>query len=266
MNILYADDEKMQLENFRLTVAGIEGMEQVQLFSDSNEAYEWAKTHTVDVAFLDIEMPHCSGITLAQKLKELNRKTAIVFVTAYDQYALDAFKVHASGYLLKPYTKADVERELENACLSMGGTPGKKVHITTMPDFLVTVNGKNIFKGHGKQEELFALMVDRGKNGVTKGDALTCLGDGRPLSDSTYWSWLFRLKSILQDAGLPDLIETGGNTKYLKTELVDCDLYKMKQGDRESIQAYTGRYLQRYSWAEERIAELDEIKKNFQKG
>ena len=265
MNILYVDDEKLQLENFRLTVAGIEGMESVQMFDDSVKAYEWAKTHPVDVAFLDIEMPQHSGITLAQKLKDLNRKTAIVFVTAYDQYSLDAFKVHASGYLLKPYTKADVECELENACMSVGSTPGKRVHITTMPDFVVTVNGKNIFMGHGKPEELLALLVDRGESGVTKGDAIACLGDGKPLSDSTYWSWLFRLKNILEDAGLPDLIETNGYTKRLKTDLVDCDLYKMRQGDPAALKKYAGHYMQRYPWAEERISELDEIKKNFQK-
>lgn len=265
MNILYVDDEKMQLENFRLTVDGIEGMESVHLFDDSTKAYDWAKDHPVDVAFLDIEMPRYNGITLAQKLKELNRKIAIVFVTAYDQYALNAFKVHASGYLLKPYTKAEVEHELENACLSVGSTRSKKVHITTMPDLLVKANGNNIFKGHGKQEELFALFVDRGERGVTKGDAINCLGDGKILSDSTYWSWLFRLKSILEDAGLPDLIETNGNTKRLRTDLVDCDLYKMQQGDPAIVQNYTGRYLQRYAWAEERIAELDAIQDRFLK-
>ena len=72
---------------------------------------------------------------------------------------------------------------MENASLTVGDTQHKRVHITTMPDFVVTVDGKNIFMNHGKQEELFALLVDRGKRGVTKGDAINCLGDGKPLSD-----------------------------------------------------------------------------------
>ena len=158
----------------------------------------------------------------------------------------------------------DIEKELENACWMLENIPEKKIHITTMPDFLVTINGRNIFQAHGKQEEIFALLVDRGKTGITKGDALSCLGDGKILSDSTYWSWLFRLKNLLEEIGLPDLIATSGNTKYLRTELVDCDLYKMLEGDSESIEKYTGSYLRRYSWAEERIAELDKIKKNFE--
>ena len=150
MNIIYVDDEKMQLENFRLTANGLKGMESLQLFNSSPQAYEWAKKHQVDVAFLDIEMPHISGMKLAESLKALNPDVKIIFVTAYDQYAVKA-----------------IESELENVLY--GTSLEKKVCITTMPDFLVTVNGKNIFSGHSKQEELFALLVHRGKSGVTKG-------------------------------------------------------------------------------------------------
>ena len=261
MNIIYVDDEKIQLENFRLTVEGMEEIESLNLFGSSEEAYEWAKTHSVDIAFCDIEMPHMDGIELAKKLKELNRNTCIIFVTAYDQYALDAFKVRATSYLLKPYTRKDIETELENVGYIIHKEMKKRIVIRTMPDLLVTVNGRNLFQAHGKQEELFALLVDRGKSGITKGDALNCLGDGKSLSDSTYWSWLFRLKNILEEAGLSDLIATSGNTKYIRTEKVDCDLYRMLNGDREYIEKYAGNYLKRYAWAEERIAELNRIKK-----
>lgn len=261
MNIIYVDDEKIQLENFRLTAKGIKGMESLQLFGSSPDACEWAREHQVDVAFLDIEMPHLSGMKLAESLKLLNPDVKIIFVTAYDQYAIKAFKIRASGYLLKPYTRADIESEMEN--VFSGTSQEKKVCITTMPDLLVTVNGKNIFGGHSKQEELFAFLVHRGKAGITKGDALTCLGEEKRPSDNTYWSWLFRLKNILEDAGVPDLVVTRGNAKYLNTEMVDCDLYRMQSGDPAAIEKFTGSYLQRYTWAEEKIAELDKIKKNF---
>lgn len=265
MNIIYADDEKMQLENFRLTVSGLEEMKSLKLFGNSLEAYEWAKDHKVDVAFLDIEMPHMSGMELAKKLKELNPDVYIIFVTAYEQYAVKAFKIRAAGYLLKPYTRADIESELENILSDSRTRREKKICITTMPDFLATINGKNIFNGHSKQEELFALFVDRGNAGITKGDALTCLGEGKLPSDSTYWSWLFRLKNILEEAGMPDLIVTKGNAKYLNTELVDCDLYRMLNGNTEVIEKFTGDYLRRYSWAEEKVVELTRIRKNYEK-
>ena len=90
-------------------------MESLQLFNSSQQAYEWARKHQVDVAFLDIEMPHISGMKLAESLKALNPDVKIIFVTAYDQYAVKAFKIKAFGYLLKPYTRADIEFEMENA-------------------------------------------------------------------------------------------------------------------------------------------------------
>ena len=67
----------------------------------------------------------------------------------------------------------------------------------------------------------------------------------------------------MEEAGLSDLIASSGNTKYIRTEKVDCDLYRMLNGDRESIEKYAGSYLKRYAWAEERIAELDQIKKKL---
>ena len=263
MNIIYVDDEPLQLENFRLTVEGMEGMESLQLFGNSVEACEWAKTHRVDVAFLDIEMPHMSGLELTRKLKELNRDTRVIMVTAYDQHSLEAFRARATSYLLKPYSREDIETELENALYHypVAAHPSeKRIQIVTMPDLLVTVNGKTVFNGHSKQEELFALLVDRGEQGITKGEALACLGDGKVQSNSTYWSWMSRLRNILEDAGVSDLIGTKGYVKYLHTEKVDCDLYRMLDGDREAAKKYAGRYLERYSWAENRKAELDEIK------
>lgn len=265
MNIIYVDDEKLQLENFRLTTEGMAGMESLQLFSDSEKAYAWAKEHRVDVAFLDIEMPHMNGLELTRKLKALNRDTCVIMVTAYDQHTLDAFRARATAYLLKPYSREDIEKELENALYMTGRPVEKKIRIITMPELLVTVNGRTVFKGHSKQEELFALMVDHGEHGITKGEALNCLGDGAQQSDSAYWSWMSRLRSILEDAGVPDLIGTKGYVKYIHTENVDCDLYRMLDGDMDVIKKYTGKYLTRYAWAENRISELDEIRKNTQK-
>lgn len=263
MKIIYVDDEKIQLENFRLSVEEMEGIDSLKLFDNSPEALAWAQSHPVDVAFLDIEMPHMKGIDLARKLKAINRKTSIIFVTAYEQYAVEAFQVKAAGYLLKPYSRKDIISELENAAFLAGKSVGRRVCITTMPDFLVTVDGKNIFKGHSKQEELFALLVNRGSTGITKGDAIGSLSDGKPLSDSAYWSWQFRLKNILEEAGIADLVITSGNTKYLDMERVDCDFYRMLNGDEEIIKKYSGKYLERYAWAEERIAQLDTIKDNY---
>lgn len=260
MRVIYVDDEKIQRENFRLSSEGISWIDNLQIFGSSLEAYEWAKENPIDVALLDVEMPHMNGIELAKHLKEIDPTIRIVFVTAYEQYALSALEVRAVGYLLKPYTRADIEKELKNAYYTTQKVPQEKIVIKTMPDLLLTVNGETVPLGHTKQEELFALLVDRGESGITKGDALACLWDGKKPSDSAYWTCLFRLKNILEEAGISDLVKTRGNTKYLDTQRVECDLYDMMAGKRKAIDQYTGAYLRRYAWAEERIAQLNKIK------
>lgn len=261
MRVIYVDDEKLQLENFKICTKGLPMIEELECFQSSQAAFEYAMDHKIDVAFLDIEMPVMNGIELAKRLKEMDGSIRIIFVTAYEEYALEAFGVRAIGYLLKPYTREDIQKELENAGKTHQEPLKKEIHIETMPDLSLTVNGKAVVLGHTKQEELFALLVDRGKSGVTKADALECLWDDMK-SDSTYWTCLFRLKNILEKEGLQDLIVTNGNTKYLNTNLVTCDLYQMLDGDSGVISRYTGQYLRRFSWAEYRLQQLHLIWKS----
>lgn len=258
MRLIYVDDEKLQLENFKICTKELSIVESLNCFQSSEAAYAYARENKTDVAFLDIEMPVMNGIELAKRLKEIDGNIRIIFVTAYEEYALEAFGVRAIGYLLKPYTREDIQKELENASKTYQESPKKEIRIETMPDLSLTVNGKTVALGRTKQEELFALLVDRGKTGITKADALECLWDDMK-TDSTYWTCLSRLRNILEREGLQDLILTNGNAKYLNTDLVTCDLYQMIDGDPQVISKYTGQYLKRFSWAEYRLHQLNLI-------
>ena len=260
MKIIYVDDEKILLENFRLTVQGLNGVDSLDTFSDSKEALAWAENNPVDVAFLDIEMPFINGIELAKSLKQIDENIRIIFVTAYEQYALQAFGVDAVGYLMKPYLREDIEKELKKASL-IRNIPQKRIKIQTMPDLLITVDGKLLRFGHTKQEELMALLVDKGEIGITKGEAISCLWSGYS-SDSIYWTTMSRLKSILNDAGIADIIVTNGQKKCIDTEKVECDLYRMLRGERDAIAKYNGAYLQSFSWAKARNMQLGKIKED----
>lgn len=258
MRVIYVDDEVMQLQNFRLTAAELTRIDSLETFSQSEDALEWAQNNPVDVAFLDIEMPMMNGIELAKRLKELDENTRIIFVTAFEQYALQAFGVDAIGYLLKPYAACDIEKELKKAFYTKP-IPKVEIQIYTMPDFTVMVGGKPLKLGQTKQEELLAFLVDRGETGITKEDAINSLWSGYS-GDSVYWTAMSRLKSVLEEAGVTNLILSNGQRKYINMEGIECDLYKMLAGDRTVIGRYNGEYLKRFIWAQERRKTLDRIK------
>lgn len=81
-------------------------------FTKSSEALEYARNTPVDLAFLDIEMGKRSGLTVCQELLDINPKTNVVFLTAYEGYSLDAWKTGASGFLMKPLTVEAVQKQL----------------------------------------------------------------------------------------------------------------------------------------------------------
>ncbi len=147
MKMIYVDDEIIQLENFRISARNLNGLEETHFFSRSAEALQWVQEHPVDVAFLDIEMPGMNGMELARQLKKLDENIKIIFVTAYEQYALEAFGVRAVGYLLKPYSREDIQKELDNVRTLMPQQPQKRVQITTMPDLVVRNDGKIVSLG-----------------------------------------------------------------------------------------------------------------------
>ena len=82
-------------------------------FYRPREAIEYAKAHRVDLAFLDIELGKSSGLDLCRTLLEINLCTKVVYLTAYPDYALDAWDTGASGFLVKPLTPESVRRQLK---------------------------------------------------------------------------------------------------------------------------------------------------------
>ncbi len=112
MKILIIDDEKLSL--MRLKRLLNESTDSI-IFS-ATSAYEaikvLEKNPDIEAAFVDIKMPDMSGLELAYRLLGINENLFVVFQTAYDEYALEAFKVGAIDYIVKPYTQEEIRRVL----------------------------------------------------------------------------------------------------------------------------------------------------------
>lgn len=108
-----ADDEPLLRHHLNRSLAEVwPQLEVVGSASDGKAALASIKRTRPDVAFLDIRMPGLDGISVARALKEIDKIPLIVFITAYDEYAIQAFEEHAFDYLLKPIN----EKRLMNTC------------------------------------------------------------------------------------------------------------------------------------------------------
>ena len=113
MDILICDDEPLATERLARLVTQL-GHQVVATASHGEQAIELADEHQPDVVLLDIQMPEMDGLSCAQHLRELDPMPAIVFCTAYDEHALDAFKSQAEGYLLKPVMQQELQQVLDH--------------------------------------------------------------------------------------------------------------------------------------------------------
>jgi two-component system, LytTR family, response regulator len=116
MRVLIIDDEPRARNFMRKLLVSDSSVQIAGECADGDEAIRSIKTKAPDLIFLDVQMPEIDGFTVLERLRP-EEIPAVVFVTAYDQYALRAFEQHALDYLLKPFDQERFSRTLEHAKL-----------------------------------------------------------------------------------------------------------------------------------------------------
>jgi two-component system response regulator AlgR len=115
MKILVVDDEALARARLRQLVDGIDGCTVCAEAVNGDEALLCAEQHQPDVLLLDIRMPGMDGLEAARHLQALEHPPAIIFTTAFNDYALQAFETHAVDYLMKPVRRERLAEALQHA-------------------------------------------------------------------------------------------------------------------------------------------------------
>jgi len=108
LKVVLIDDEMPALSELAYIVEASDHAEVIGKFTDSVEGLLYIQNHKPDLVFLDINMPQMSGLKLAEAIRGLNVECSVVFATAYDEHALEAFEKDVIDYLLKPYEEERV--------------------------------------------------------------------------------------------------------------------------------------------------------------
>ena len=111
-NVIMVDDRKLILTGGLPVLEEVLPNATVTGFTDASEAVKYAKSNRIALAFLDIEMREMTGLELCRTLLDIHPRTNVVYLTAYSNYALDAWNTGASGFLLTPITVEGVREQL----------------------------------------------------------------------------------------------------------------------------------------------------------
>jgi two-component system LytT family response regulator len=114
MKCIIIDDEYPARMELRYFIEKYEELEIVGEFEDSISALSFFEQNSVDIIFLDINMPNMNGMVLAKLISKFETKPQIIFITAYGEYAVDAFSIKAFDYILKPYSEERIIKTLDS--------------------------------------------------------------------------------------------------------------------------------------------------------
>lgn len=253
MKILAVDDEKLALETLVRSIKSAEETAEVFSFREPEDAVDFVKNNECFVAFLDIKMRLITGIELAKQLKEINPKLNIVFVTGFSDYTLEAFKLYASDYILKPATPEQIKQALLNLRNPIEIKTKNRVRIQCFGDFEIFVDEKPLVFKRAKAKEIVAYLVDRSGSSVTMGELMTVLWDSGEDSisrKSNLRNLVSEVKRAFDSVGIHDIIIKGRNSISLNKNIVDCDYYDYIKGVPYAMNKYRGEYMLQYSWAD----------------
>ena len=271
LHTIVVDDESSALSRFERIAASDARLSVDGSFLYPEDALDFSKNHSVDLAVLDIEMPEMSGLELAERLMEIDPYIRVIFVTAYNQYALEAFRAHAVGYLLKPLDGKELAEQIDLLSLRHSkrpdGAPASCLTVRCFGRFSVYCGDETaaaIRWKTAKAEELFALLIHY--EGKTKSKDLL-IDMLWPELEPEKSINLFRvtctyIRSGLAEKGFTDILVREADGYKVNTENINCELFRFRNelshaaslelgALRGLSELYSGEYLEGklYDWA-----------------
>ena len=255
MKILIADSDPQEVKRLSECIGNVTRGSEIVSFLRGDEAWTFVKNNApFDVAFLETELSGLDGLTLAKKLQERTPRINIVFCTSHPEYVVQALRMHASGYVDKPFTTEDVRLEFANLLYPVGKD---KIFVRTFGDFDVFINNEPVTFKRQKSKELLAYLVYKHGGIANKQEISSILfGDEYDLKTQNYFVHVYSdLVKTLTGLGAGKMLIRGKNQYAVDPNTFTCDLYDMEVGKPEAERAFKGEFMSQYEWA---YLELDD--------
>ncbi|MHB8986679.1 MAG: response regulator [Eubacteriales bacterium] len=266
---IVVDDEQPSVDKMAKLLADSGIVDVRGRFTNPLEALEYLKKVQTDAAFLDIEMPEMDGFELSNHVLDFQGGIAVVFVTAFNEYAVEAFRLNALDYLMKPVDKERLKETLDRIIEEKNiQIHPAQMQVKCFGKFKVVTGSGEVRFRTGKAEELLAFLIDRGGEEVNRNEIIDRIwaeydGDRAVAHFNTT---LHYVKKALIQYGVEAPVGHARGAYRLDTAGISCDLHRFmsvvsaqnKISDisipefEEAAALYTGDYLEgnEFQWAE----------------
>ena len=253
MLIFAIDDERTSLRLLHAALEEAEPEAQIRDYPRGEEAVRAVEEGPLrpDFVFTGIQMSGQDGLRLAQRLRQLDPGIRVVFVTDHPEYAVDALRMHADGFILKPATAGRVGEELRYYAPDCSFTRDK-LKVQCFGRFEVFWQGEPLLFGRKQTKELLAYLIDQeGAICTAEEIAAVLWEDGTDIGamKTRIRQLVSDLKAALAGIGLQDALIRRRGQLGIRRDRVECDYYRMLEGNPDAMNAFRGEYMSQYSWA-----------------
>lgn len=232
---ILVDDEELSLQLLRKQLNKIGGVDVVATFSNGEEFLEEMKQIDFQVAFLDIEISGINGLELADIILDYNSNISIVFITAYRDFAIQAFEIHSLDYLLKPITESRLHKtinRLQHHIRTDLKNEQKLLTVQCFDEFIVYFNNEPLQWKTAKVKELFAYFIMNHKQYIHRDTIINQLWANIEYKKAKIQlhTTLSYLRKLLTSLGYNNCIKFI-NQSYIFTldSHVSCDMYEFDE-------------------------------------
>ena len=267
MNAIAVDDNELSLEIMVEQLNTIEEFSKIKAFMSAKDAVDWLRSNPADFAFLDIMMNDMDGIELAKKIRSIIPDIKIIFCSSSEDYALEAFHVHADGYLTKPVSKEDLREEVDSILSRLklevqkeAASIEKGIQVQCFGNFDVYHDGVPLHFKYQKSKELLAYLVHRNGATCSVRELVAVLYedlDDSPSLQSQLRTLISELNKTLKSVGQEDVLYRKRGVVSILPDKISCDYYDFLAGNEEAIRKYSGEYMVQYPWADSTAAYLE---------
>lgn len=282
MKAVLIDDEKPALMQLQRLLASDGRVTVSSEFTSVKEGLNYLSREKTDVVFLDIGMPEMNGLEAAEYIQQIDPHTRIVYVTAYSEYALEAFELYALDYVLKPVMPARLTKTIDRIMQivargeSRGETDLYRIQLfrrMALPE--TQAEGKKLKLRTAKAQELLAFLLNLNGEWVSKDRILEVVWSGYPTDKAAthLHTGVYQIRKLLRDWGASAEVEYAHENYRLKPGQIMTDADQFEQIHQEYAKAsglrrwelaeqalsiYRGGYLEEheYDWAKPRRESL----------